>query len=90
MDTAVVIPETAVSRNGAEATVLVIENNKIVRRGVTLGANNPGDGTIAILSGLKAGERVIARASAAIEEGATVQIGVQQVTTEVKPEAEKK
>src|SRR5688572_5625959 len=90
MDTAVVIPETAVSRNGAEATVLVIENNKVVRRGVTLGANNPGDGTIAILSGLKAGERVIARASAAIEEGATVQIGVQQVTTEVKPEAEKK
>ena len=90
MDTAVVIPETAISRNGAEATVLVIENNKVVRRGVTLGANNPADGTIAILSGLKAGERVIARASAAIEEGATVQIGVQQVTTEVKPEAEKK
>ena len=70
--------------------MLVIENNKVARRGVTLGAINPADGTIAVLSGLKPGERVIARASAAIDEGAKVQVGVQQATTEVKPDAEKK
>src|SRR5688572_25369475 len=74
-DTAVVVPETAISLEGAEATVLVIEGNKVVKRGVTLGGSNTADGTIAVLTGLKAGERVIARYSSTIADGATVQIG---------------
>lgn len=86
-DTAVVVPESAISRAGAEATVLLIDNNVVVRRGVKLGGFNTTEGTVAVLEGLKAGDRVIARASAGIAEGARVQIGTPAATTATTPAA---
>ena len=90
VDTAVVIPESAVRTTGAESAVLVVEGNRVVRRPVTLGPINPSTGTIAVLTGVKAGERVIARSSATIQEGATVQIGTPKATTAAQPDGEKK
>jgi membrane fusion protein (multidrug efflux system) len=70
----VVIPEVAVRGGVNDKHVLVIQNGRVVRRKVTLGANDPSSGLVAVSNGLQAGELVIT-ASTAIEEGARVQVG---------------
>jgi RND family efflux transporter MFP subunit len=69
----VVIPEIAVRGGENDKHVLVIQNGRVARRNVTLGANDPATGLVAVANGLQAGELVIT-ASTAIEEGARVQV----------------
>jgi membrane fusion protein (multidrug efflux system) len=76
----VVIPESAVRGSGANSYVLVIENGRAVRRLVTLGGADAASGMVAIAAGLNPGEQVIASSSAAIAEGARVQIGTRPAT----------
>jgi len=74
---AVVVPITAVmgtTQNGTAGSVLVVAGGKIARRAVTLGARDEATGHVAILSGLAAGERVVATPSAELTEGTQVTI----------------
>ena len=75
--TAVLVPETAVRRDSSGAAsghVFAIENGRLVRRAVTLGARDEGAGTVAVLSGVRAGEQVIAALTADIAEGVQVTV----------------
>jgi membrane fusion protein (multidrug efflux system) len=68
----VVVPASAVHQGATDQYVLVIEGNTVHRRPVTTGARDDDTGMIAIVSGLKAGERVIVAVGAEIADGATV------------------
>ncbi len=72
---AVTIPVTAVLGSGTTTTVFVIENGALVRRTVTLGPRDEAAGLVAVTAGLKAGERVLARPTAAVTDGQRVVIG---------------
>lgn len=76
---AVTIPVTAVLGSGTNASVFVIENNALTRRTVTLGPRDDASGVVAVTSGLKAGERVLARPTAAVTEGQPVVVGSDQL-----------
>ena len=69
---AVVVPSTAVRATESESAVFVIEGNQLARRVVTLGARDEGAGTVAVTSGLRPGERVLARPTASIAAGQPV------------------
>ena len=71
---ATVIPEAAVRGAGNDTHVMVIQNNRVAKRLVTLGAADPSTGMVAVSSGLQPGEMVIVAATA-IDEGTRVQIG---------------
>jgi RND family efflux transporter MFP subunit len=71
----VLIPQSAVQRASPEATtgtVFVVENGRLVRRDVTLGAIDEASGQVAVQSGVRAGERVIAVPTSDVREGARV------------------
>jgi membrane fusion protein (multidrug efflux system) len=71
----VVIPATAVhdaDAPGASAFVLVVQSGRIAKRLVTLGSRNAATGTIVVLSGLEAGEQVIATSSTELKPGTPV------------------
>ena len=73
----VLIPQSAVQRASPEATtgsVFVVENGRLVRRDVTLGAIDESTGMVLVQSGVRAGERVIAVPTTDIREGAQVTI----------------
>ena len=75
----VVIPATAVRDadvQGAGAHVLVVQSGRVAKRLVTLGSRNGATGTVAILSGLEAGEKVIATSGSALKLGTAVTIAV--------------
>lgn len=72
---AVVVPETAVRREGTAAYVLVVQGDQVARRTVQVGAANPATGMVPVHSGLKAGERVIVTPAATLPEGTRVQVG---------------
>lgn len=72
--TAIVVPETAVRGAGADTYVFLIEGGTAVKRAVTLGEADAAQGTVAIVSGLDAGAQVITAPTAAIAEGAKVQV----------------
>jgi RND family efflux transporter MFP subunit len=72
---AVVIPATAVQVSGPDSsitTAFVIENGRLVRRQVTLGPRDEERGLVAVLSGIAAGDRVLATPTAGVSEGAPV------------------
>jgi membrane fusion protein, multidrug efflux system len=71
---AVVVPFGAVRSAGADAHVLVVEGDAIVRRPVTLGARDEVRGVVAILSGVRQGERVVV-SPGTVPEGTRVRIG---------------
>jgi membrane fusion protein (multidrug efflux system) len=76
---AVTIPVTAVVGSGTNASVFVIENNALARRAISLGPRDDASGVVAVTSGLKAGERVLARPTTAVVEGQPVIIGSDQL-----------
>jgi RND family efflux transporter MFP subunit len=82
---AVVIPATAVAGEGAEAAVYAIENGRLARRPVTVGARDDAQGIVAITSGLRAGERVLARPTPTIAEGTPVVVAAEQVSSTIPP-----
>ena len=69
------VPEVAIRGAGADTHVLVVQNDKAVKRLVTLGGRDPSTGLIEVKSGLQVGETVIVTPGAQITEGATVQVG---------------
>ncbi|HYD53312.1 MAG TPA: efflux RND transporter periplasmic adaptor subunit [Gemmatimonadaceae bacterium] len=74
---AVVVPATAVqgtTQNATSGTVFVVVNGKLARRAVTLGARDDATGRVAVLSGLAAGEQVVATPTAELTEGAPVTV----------------
>ena len=81
---AVVVPATAVQGaggEGASASVWVIQNGRLVRRVVTLGARDDAAGTIQVRSGLAAGEQVMAAPSAELREGIAVTVATDSAGT---------
>jgi membrane fusion protein (multidrug efflux system) len=72
---AVVVPETAVRGGGTDTYVLVVEGGRAVKRVVSLGMADESRGVVAVASGLGAGEQVIITPTAAIAEGARVEVG---------------
>lgn len=79
LEGAVTIPLTAVQGSGDNASVFVIENNTLTRRTVTLGPRDEGAGIVAVRTGLKAGERVLARPTPTVVSGQPVVIGSDQL-----------
>lgn len=71
----VLIPATAVQRATPEATsgrVFVIENGRVAVRDVTLGARDESTGLVAALSGVRAGEQLIAVPTSDVKAGTRV------------------
>ena len=75
---ALVVPLTAVRGatpdNVAEAHLFVVENGRIVRRPVQVGARDEASGRIAIVSGVREGEKVIVNPTSDIVEGTIVTV----------------
>lgn len=71
---AVVVPETAVRREGASTYVLVVQGGQVARRAVQAGPVNPATGMVPVRSGVKAGERVIVTPATTLPEGTRVQL----------------
>lgn len=71
---AVVVPEVAVRESGGESYLLVIEGGTVVRRPVRVGARDVAQGVVAILSGVQAGELVLAAPGATLPAGTRVQV----------------
>lgn len=91
----VLIPVTAVQgarSDAAQGTVLVIENGRLVRRSVTLGARDQTSGMVVVTSGVRAGEQVVAVPAPEVREGTQVTLaaeGAVNVPTTAAPAARK-
>jgi membrane fusion protein (multidrug efflux system) len=81
---ALVIPEEALTPEAEKQYVYVVADGRASRREVRIGGRRPG--TVEVLSGLKAGERVIVEGTQKVRDGAAVR-GVEQVA-EVEPESD--
>lgn len=85
---AVVIPEAAItSRSADSATVFAIVGNRISRRPVLLGARDEGTGLVAVLSGVRAGERVLMNPSSDIGDGTIVSIASDRPAGPARPDS---
>lgn len=73
-DTALVVPITALRGGLDSAYVLVVEQNRIARRQVTVGVRDAGGGYAAINQGLNEGETVVVLPGAALVPGTRVAI----------------
>jgi len=72
---AIVIPEGALfARTGDAATVFMVVGNRLSRRPVTLGTREETSGLIAVLTGLREGDRVLLNPSADIADGTAVSV----------------
>src|SRR4051812_30554723 len=69
---AVVVPNEAVQANGDTGVVFIVQDNKVERRAVRLGAKNS-DGQI-VLAGLNAGTQIAVGNLSALTDQAKVQI----------------
>ena len=69
---AVVVPVNAVRTGEKDTYVLVVEGGVVHRRTVVIGARDEETGVIAIMSGLKAGERVVVTAGVEMADGTRV------------------
>lgn len=65
------VPAAAVLRDGVADAVLVVEGDRVRRRDVRLGAQ--GEDRVEVLSGLRAGDRVVARDVDVLQDGQTVE-----------------
>jgi hypothetical protein len=64
------VPAPAVVRDGDEEAVLVVADGRVERRAVRLGAQ--GEDRVEVVSGLEAGERVVARDADRLSDGQRV------------------
>jgi membrane fusion protein (multidrug efflux system) len=67
---ALVIPEEALSPEAERQFVFVVADGKVSRREVRIGGRQPG--TVEIIAGLSAGERVVVEGTQKVRDGATV------------------
>jgi RND family efflux transporter MFP subunit len=79
---AVTVPVTAVVGSGAESAVFVLKDNRLARRAVTLGPRDERAGTVAIATGLQAGERVLSRPAPNIADGQAVVVSADNSSKE--------
>ena len=70
----IAIPETAVRDTGSAAHVFVVENGRLVKRQVSLGVRDEAQGLVAVPSGLREGERVLASPAPGTVEGIAVTV----------------
>ena len=75
---AVTVPVTAVLGTAETAAVFVIESGQLVRRSVTVGTRDERAGVVAVTSGLKAGERILARPAPSVSAGQKVVVASDQ------------
>ncbi|MDO8793444.1 MAG: efflux RND transporter periplasmic adaptor subunit [Vicinamibacterales bacterium] len=80
----VVVPQVAIRTVGNAPTVLVISNNRIQRRPVTLGDRDEATGTIGVLSGVQAGD-VIVVASSDLPAGTRVTVAADAAAAVPRP-----
>ncbi len=73
---AIVVPETALRWQGEQASVMAIEDGRLVERPVVPGIRNESSGDIEITSGLAAGSRVVIGEMANLYSGQSVHIAV--------------
>ena len=66
---ALVIPEEALTPEAERQYVFVVADGKVSRREVRIGGRRPG--TVEILAGLTAGERVVVEGTQKVRDGAT-------------------
>lgn len=86
----VAVPEAAVLRTGTKDYVYVEEEkNKIVPVAVTLGIRS-GDGYYEIISGLKAGQRVVTSANFLIDSESALKASLKAATQDVVPQSKTK
>lgn len=71
---ALVIPESAVRGTNGDASVLLIQNGRVVKRTVVLGVHDAASGMVQIRSGLQPGDIVLAAPGGTITDGARVKI----------------
>jgi membrane fusion protein (multidrug efflux system) len=72
-DSVLSVPTIAVRTESGGSYVFVLENDHLVKKPVTAGATDPASGRTEIVSGLKAGDRVLV-APGSVPENATVRI----------------
>ena len=68
---ALVIPEEALTPEAERQYVFVVSEGKVSRREVRIGGRRPG--SVEVLAGLSAGERVIVEGTQKVRDGASVQ-----------------
>lgn len=72
---AVTVPQTAVQTGAADsAWVFVVSGGRLTRRAVTLGARDTQASTVAVRTGLKAGEQVLRTITADVTDGTPVRV----------------
>jgi membrane fusion protein (multidrug efflux system) len=72
-DSVLAVPSAAVRTDNAGAHVWLIEQEKLTRRPVVIGAREDATGLVEIVSGINAGDTVLA-APGAVQEGMTVRV----------------
>jgi RND family efflux transporter MFP subunit len=82
----IAVPATAVRDTGAAAHVFVVENGKLVKRQVSLGARDESQGLVAITSGIREGERVLTSPAPGTAEGTPVSVAAD---TSARPQTER-
>jgi multidrug efflux pump subunit AcrA (membrane-fusion protein) len=70
---AVVIPRTALRKDGGRDVVFVLNGEKVERRAVTVGVDAGGEEAM-VLAGVAAGERVVVDAPADLADGDRVEV----------------
>ena len=84
----VVVPITAVSDSAGHASVFAIAGGRLSRRDVVLGIRDETLGVVAVRSGLRAGERVLAVPVVGAAEGLAVTVASDSAPPPVRPAAE--
>ena len=70
----IAIPATAVRDTGTTAHVFVVENGRLTKRPVSLGARDESRGLVAITAGLRDGERILTSPAPGTAEGLAVTV----------------
>lgn len=68
------VPESAIRGAGNDTHVLAIVDGRLLKRIVTLGRRDPATGVLEVKSGVQAGETIVVAPTAALVEGARVQV----------------
>jgi len=66
------VPSVAVQREGGDAYVWVVNEGRVERRAVTVGAEN--DGNVEVLAGVNSGEELVSPVVAGLEDGGKVKL----------------
>ena len=86
--TATVVPEAAIANRASDsASVFVVSGGRAARRTVTLGARDDATGMIAVLTGVRPGERVLLNPTSDIGDGTPVSIVADKPAALARPDS---